>query len=247
MLVSHDLSEPGLMKTASITSKGPVRDQNQDRYLVNEFSNGSILLTVADGAGGEPAGAQAAELVIEGLNKFQPDTQDIDTHMVEFMKAADQKILEMVEKEPDLKGMGSTMTAAFLRKGILYWVHVGDSRLYLFRGDELTQVTEDDTMAGFLLTEGEITKEEARIHPGRNFLFECIGCGHFEVKTGNFEVQKGDLILLTTDGLHDKLPEDKMVSILTAETDLEEKLEGLVSSALEASGRDNVTVVGAEI
>lgn len=235
------------MKTASISRKGPVRDLNQDRYLIKEYANGSILLAVADGAGGEPAGEQAAEIVMESLNEFQPNAQAMETHFNDLMKAADQRILAIVEKDPDLKGMGSTMTAGFVRTGVVYWAHVGDSRLYLFHEKKLSQITEDDTMAGFLLSEGELTKEEARVHPGRNFLFECIGCGRFEAKTGNFKVQEGDLILLTTDGLHDKLPEDKIVSILRAEATLDEKLEELVSSAIEISGRDNVTVVGMEV
>lgn len=235
------------MKTESISRKGPVREQNQDRLLIRKFSNGSILLAVADGAGGEPAGEQASEIVKETLMQFNPELEVVESHLVELMLAADRHIVAMVEKEQDLRGMGSTMTAAFVRNGVLHWAHVGDSRLYLFRGNELSQETEDDTMAGFLLSEGELTKEEARNHPGRNLLFECVGCGHFEVKTGEFKVQQGDLVLLTTDGLHDKLPEDKIISILRAEGGLKEKLEELVSRALEVSGRDNVTVVAMHV
>jgi PPM family protein phosphatase len=152
-----------------------------------------------------------------------------------------------VEKEPDLKGMGSTLTAAFVRGEAVFWAHVGDSRLYLFREDELTQITEDDTMAGFLLTEGELTREEARVHPGRNFLFDFIGSGEFEEETGSFTLRKGDLLLLTTDGLHDRVPEEKVVSILRSNSELDKKLDGLVSIALKESGKDNVTVVGVEV
>ncbi len=235
------------MKTCSVTHKGLVRDQNQDRFLVEEFSNGCVLLAVADGAGGETKGERAAEIAKESLANFDRDSEAIEAQFVKLMRAADQEIVEMVEEEPDLKGMGSTMTAAFVREGVVSWAHVGDSRLYLFRGGELTQITEDDTMAGFLLEEGEITKEEARSHPGRNFLFEFIGCGQFEPESGNFALQEHDLLLLTTDGLHDKITEEAIVSILRSETDLREKLETLVSTALELSGKDNVTVVGMEV
>jgi len=163
------------------------------------------------------------------------------------MQEADQKIFGVVEKEPDLKGMGSTLTAAFVKGEALFWAHVGDSRLYLFRGGELTQITEDDTMAGFLLAEGEISSEEARVHPGRDFLFDFIGSGEFEEETGSFTLRKDDLLLLTTDGLHDKVPEETLVSILRSNSGLDKKLDRLVSSALKESGKDNITVVGVEI
>jgi protein phosphatase len=163
------------------------------------------------------------------------------------MQEADQKIFGAVEKEPDLKGMGSTLTAAFIRGERLFWAHVGDSRLYLFRGDELTQITEDDTMAGFLLTEGEISREEARVHPGRNFLFDFIGSGEFEEETGSLNLRKDDLLLLTTDGLHDRVPEEALVSILRSNSELDKKLHALVSTALGMSGKDDLTVVGVEV
>ena len=168
------------MKTAAVTHVGLGKDQNQDRFLIKEFSGNSVLIAVADGAGGGPAGKEASGVVMEKLNDFQPNSPTPEVNLVRLMKDADQKIFGVVEKEPDLKGMGSTLTAAFVRGEALFWAHVGDSRLYLFRGGELTQITEDDTMPGFLLTEGEITREEARVHPGRNFLFDFIGSGEFE-------------------------------------------------------------------
>ena len=103
-------------------------------------------------------------------------------------------------------------------------------------------------MAGFLLSEGEINKEEARIHPGGKFIFQCIGgYGEFEADKGNFKVREGDLLFLSTDGLHDEVPEEKIASILRSEFDLEQKLEALVSEALAAGGRDNIALVAAEV
>jgi protein phosphatase len=235
------------MNTYSVTHKGFVRDQNQDRFLVKEYSDETILLAVADGAGGEAEGARASEIARESLANFDPDVQEIEAHLVSLMRAADQRIVELVQKNPEIKGMGTTMTVAFVQEGVVSWAHVGDSRLYLLHGDQLSQLTEDDTMAGFLLSEGEIDSEEARVHPGRNFLFEFIGCGLFEVKTGSFSLQAGDIILLTTDGLHDKIPIEEILSVLKSEGELGDKLQALVSAALEASGKDNVTVVGLEV
>ena len=235
------------MKTAAVTHVGLVKDQNQDRFLIKEFSASSVLVAVADGAGGTPVGEEASAVVIEALNDFQPDSQTPETNLVRLMQEADKKIFAIVEKEPDLKGMGSTLTAAFVRRETVFWAHVGDSRLYLFRGDEISQITEDDTMAGFLLTEREITKEEARVHPGRNFLFDFIGGGEFEEETGSFPLRKDDLLLLTTDGLHDRVPEETLVSILRSKSGLDKKLDTLVSTVLEKGGKDNVTVVGVEV
>ena len=235
------------MKTAAVTHVALVKDQNQDRFLIKEFPGDSVLVAVADGAGGTPAGLEASRVVIEKLNDFHPDSQTPQDHLVGLMQEADQTIFAVVEKDPDLKGMGSTLTAAFIKGEAVFWAHVGDSRLYLFRGDELTQITEDDTMAGFLLTEGEITREEARVHPGRNFLFDFIGSGEFEEETGSFTLRKGDLLLLTTDGLHDRVEEENLVSILRSNGELDKRLDGLVSIALKESGKDNVTVVGVEI
>ncbi len=235
------------MKTAAVSHVGLVKDQNQDRFLIKEFSGDSVLIAVADGAGGTPAGEEASGVVIERLNDFQPDSQNPEANLVRLMQEADQKIFGAVEKEPDLKGMGSTLTAAFIRGESVFWAHVGDSRLYLFRGDELTQITEDDTMAGFLLTEGEISREEARVHPGRNFLFDFIGSGEFEEETGYLNLRKDDLLLLTTDGLHDRVPEEALVSILRSNSELDKRLHALISTALGVSGKDDLTVVGVEV
>ena len=235
------------MRTSAVTHAGPIRQQNQDRFLIKEFSSDSVLIAVADGAGGTPAGEEASRVVMERLNDFQPDSQDPEDDLVKLMQEADQKIFGVVAKEPDLKGMGSTLTAAFVRGETVFWAHVGDSRLYLFRGGELSQITEDDTMAGFLLSEGEITREEARGHPGRNFLFDFIGSGGFEEETGSFSLRQDDLLLLTTDGLHDRVPEETLVSILRSNGELDKKLDALVSSALVASGKDDLTLVAVEI
>jgi len=236
------------MKSFAMRHQGLVKDDNQDLFFVKEFEDGSILLAVADGLGGMVGGKRAAEMAKESLNNFNPECQTVEAHIEELMQEANRRIMETVEKEPDLEGMGTTLTAACVRNGIACWAHVGDSRLYLFRRDELHQITEDDTMAGFLLSEGQLTKEEARIHPGNKFVFQCIGgSGEFEANTGNFKVQPGDLLLFSTDGLHDEVPEEEIVSTLKSDNDLKEKLEALLSAALAAGGKDNIAMVVVEV
>ncbi len=236
------------MKSFAVKHRGLVKEDNQDLFFVKEFDDGCILLAVADGLGGMVGGKRAAETAKECLNNFNPECQAVEAHIEELMQEANRRIMKTVEKEPDLEGMGTTMTAACVRNETVCWAHVGDSRLYVFRGDELRQITEDDTMAGFLFSEGELTKEEARIHPGNKLVFQCIGgSGEFEADTGNFKVQAGDLLLFSTDGLHDEVPEEEIVSALRSDKDLKEKLEALFSAALAAGGKDNIAVVVVEV
>jgi protein phosphatase len=215
------------MKSCAVKHRGLVKEDNQDLFFVKEFDDGCILMAVADGLGGMVGGKRAAETAKECLYNFNPECQAVEAHIEELMQEANRKIMETVEKEPDLEG---------------------DSRLYLFRGDELRQITEDDTMAGFLFSEGELTKEEARVHPGNKLVFQCIGgSGEFEADTGNFKIQAGDLLLFSTDGLHDEVPEEEIVSTLRSDKDLKEKLEALLSAALAAGGKDNIAVVVVEV
>jgi protein phosphatase len=235
------------MKTFSITDQGRVRDTNEDVSFVKEFDDGSALLGVFDGLGGQAAGDMASERARESLEEFNPHSHSLERHLVELMQVANRSILDLVDEAPKLQGMGTTMTVAYVGNGTVTWAHVGDSRLYVFREGKLKRVTEDDTIPGLLLAEGEITQEEARVHPLKTVLFDCIGRGDFEANAGKFEIQEDDLLLLSTDGLHDEIPEKEMISILLLDKDLQGKLEALVSAALDAGGSDNITVVGAEV
>jgi len=235
------------MKTFSITHQGNVREKNEDMCFVKEFEDGSALLGVFDGLGGQVAGEKASEMAKDSMLEFDPYSQSIERHLVELMQIANRSILDMVDEAPALQGMGTTMTVAYVGNGRVTWAHVGDSRLYLFREGQLHRVTEDDTIPGLLLAEGEIDQEEARVHPLKNVLFDCLGRGDFEAHAGRFEIQEEDLLLLSTDGLHDQVREEEMVSILLLNKGLQGKLEALVSAALDAGGEDNITVVGAEV
>jgi protein phosphatase len=235
------------MKTFSITHQGRVRERNEDMCFVKEFDDGTALLGVFDGLGGATGGEKASERASESMEEFDPLSPSMERHLVELMQIANRSILDMVDEIPDLRGMGTTMTVAYVGNGIVTWAHVGDSRLYVFREGKLERVTEDDTIPGLLLAEGEIDQEEARLHPLKNVLFDCLGRGDFEAHAGRFEIQKEDILLLSTDGLHDEVPEKEMLSILLLKKDLQETLEALVSAALDAGGRDNITVVGAEV
>jgi protein phosphatase len=231
----------------SMTQKGIKQGPNEDRTLIKRYSGNTFLIAVADGMGGEPAGDLAAQIVIERLEGFDPKTSTVSEDLVKTITAANQDISEKVDQNIRLEGMGTTVSAVFNRGGLCHWVHVGDSRLYLVRGTEIKQITQDHSLTGFLVAEGEITKAEARVHPLRNLLFQAVGCGDVTADTGHFEVTRGDMLLLATDGLHSALSEEMMADILHSTTDLKEKIASLVRAAVEADSRDDISVVVAQI
>lgn len=236
------------METFAITHQGLIRRENQDRYLIREFEDQVLLMAVADGMGGEAGGGLAAQIAIEAVGEFTPpDLTVIEASLTELFLAASRRIEDQVRKVPRLKGMGTTLTAACIKNGITSWAHVGDSRLYLWRKEHLIQITEDHTFVNNLVKQGVITKEEVRVHPMQNILLQCIGCQPIEISTGQFKNSKGDLILLSTDGLHHEVAEGKIVSVLAREARVQKILADLITAALEAGGRDNITLAGVKI
>jgi len=235
------------MSVASFTHRGLVRKFNEDRVLVERFYDGALLAAVADGMGEGKGGALAAETVVQSLRSFDPDRREIEDQLTRAIRTAHQRIISMAKEHADLSKMGTTVTAMFLREGIIHLAHTGDSRAYLLRDGHLVQITDDHSITGFLLREQEITADEAIDHPLRNVLLRCVGCDPLQVDTGDFEAADGDLILLTTDGLHDHVTVDKVVSVLEAPAFLDAKLKSLTEAALKAGGKDNITAVAVQM
>ena len=143
--------------------------------------------------------------------------------------------------------MGTTLSAVFLSVPAARWVHVGDSRIYLFHEDVLTQITDDHTVPGVLLKKGEISKEQAWGHPHGNVLVRCVGCPPCEPDSGVFTIGDGDLVMITSDGLHDLIPDLQIAAVLSSLTSLPQKLEELLTKCLQAGGRDNITAILARV
>jgi serine/threonine protein phosphatase PrpC len=234
-------------KFFGITHVGLVRKSNEDRYLIKELKNKSVLIAVADGLGVEVAGDYAAEILKEklaGLNHISKKNEQPE--LDQLARVIDHTIYTEGQKNNTLEGMGTTLVGVLLRDRIAYWVHVGDSRLYILRNGTLTQVTEDQTLARFLLEEGEISAEQLSTHYSRHVMDQCVGCGYVEPETGHLEFLAGDLLVLSTDGLHREIPENTLKSILNMDTTLEIKGRALVKAALGVGGKDNITVVMAQ-
>lgn len=229
---------------SALTHIGQVRKTNEDRYLIKELRDGSLLVAVADGLGGEVSGDYAAEITrgkLAGILHIPKGNEKQE--LSRFVKDIDTAITQHAEADPDLEGMGTTLISVLVRNGTAYWVHVGDSRLYLLREGALTQITEDQTLARFLLEEGEITAEQVPTHYSRHVMDQCVGCGICEPENGRLEIMPGDLLILSSDGLHREITAETMISLLNGPTSLEIKAESMVRAALDMGGKDNITVL----
>ncbi len=234
------------MKASALTHIGLKRKKNEDRYLIKKISDELLLLAVADGLGGEAAGYMAAEIIINQISAIDDFPGDFERLLATVVEQTDNRIYQKAKTDPSLRGMGSTFTCVIINNDYVHWVHAGDSRLYLLRNNVLTQITKDDNMTCFLVEEGEITEEEALSHPGKNFLFQCVGSGDCEPQTGCIKIEKNDLLLLTTDGIHGFLSKEYLTSVLCLQTAIKSKLQQLVHAAIDAGGSDNITVLIAE-
>ena len=235
-----------MTKSYWISDIGCVRTHNEDSCLSLPEKQ---LYAVADGMGGQAAGEVASSLLVEVLRE---DLSSLDRIGEEELRRAvlhaTERILQEAEANPQKKGMGTTATVLKILDGRALWAHVGDSRLYLYRGGHLQQVTCDHSYVESLVSQGSLTEEEARKHPQRNMLLRAVGVERgLEVDTGSFPLQWGDFLLLATDGLMNMVEDAAIAEVLEAARQTPERCEvlarELVQMALNAGGTDNVTVV----
>lgn len=235
------------MQIESITHVGLFRKNNEDRFLVNVLDEERALLVIADGMGGHAAGEIAAEIAVSSFEGYRPAGADICAELLDRMKKAQEAVVERSRAVPSFTGMGTTLTALMLAGRSAFCAHVGDTRIYHHHQGALVRVTEDHTIAGMLLKKGEITREQARVHPYGSILTKCIGCESHEPDSGVFHLTQGDSILLSSDGLHDLIPDSRIAAFLSSDLALTEKLVEMLAACLEAGGRDNITAVIARI
>jgi len=222
---------------------GRVRTRNEDRYLVREFSAGHVLIAVMDGMGGQPSGALAAQLAHDVLAAFVPDQRPVPEQLHDLVLQANAAVALEELSQPELYGMGSTLTVALINNGVLHYAHVGDSRLFHYNGASLVQVTTDHNMAQFLYEEGKLTKEEARCSPMRNLLDQCLGGSFMGEDIASLRLSPGDRLLLCSDGIHDEITVEQITAVMSRQEGAESLCHSLVQLALEAGGTDNITAV----
>ncbi len=233
------------LRFAAGSHKGMIREGNEDSGYA-----GPRLLAIADGMGGQAAGEVASSEVISTIVALDDDVpgSDVLTSLGHAVQRANDQLRQMVEEDPALEGMGTTLTALLWTGQRLGMVHVGDSRAYLLRDGVLTQITQDHTWVQRLVDEGRITEEEAGTHPQRSLLMRALGSGdHVEPDLSIREVRAGDRYLICSDGLSGVVSHQTMEDTLASYQGPQETVQELIQLALRGGGPDNITVIVADV
>jgi serine/threonine protein phosphatase PrpC len=237
---------PGMTLTlryAARSDRGLIRDGNQDSVYA-----GPRLLAVADGMGGMAAGDVASNIVIGAMAPLDEDVPGdalVDS-LRSAVDTANQQLRDTVDANPQLEGMGTTLTATLFSGSKLGLVHIGDSRAYLLRDGEFMQITKDDTYVQMLVDEGRISPEEASSHPQRSLLTRALDGRDIDPEYSVRQVLPGDRYLICSDGLSSVVSADTIAATLRDYRDPQECVERLVGLALRGGGPDNVTVIVAD-
>ncbi|MFD7260054.1 PP2C family protein-serine/threonine phosphatase [Streptomyces sp. NPDC059874] len=233
------------LRFAAGSHKGMIREGNEDSGYA-----GPRLLAIADGMGGQAAGEVASSEVISTLVQLDDDVpgSDILTSLATAVQRANDQLRLMVEEDPQLEGMGTTLTALLWTGQRLGLVHVGDSRAYLLRDGVLTQITQDHTWVQRLVDEGRITEEEATTHPQRSLLMRALGSGDIvEPDLSIREVRAGDRYLICSDGLSGVVSHQTLEETLADYHGPRATVQSLIQLALRGGGPDNITCIVADV
>ena len=230
------------MKSASRVDIGRVRDNNEDAVASSE-----CLAVVADGMGGHPGG-EVASAVAVSLVEAAFTGRSLD-ELQAAVRAANRAIWDRADGSGEFEGMGTTICAVGLTDdGSLAVVNVGDSRAYVWRDGSLSQLTEDHSVTAELVRRGELSAQAAPDHPHRGVLTRALGVGpDVEVDSATYRAVDGDRFLVCSDGLVNEVPDDEIASVMAATSDVKAIADGLVDRAISGGGRDNVSVVVAEL
>src|SRR5947208_7114304 len=230
-----------LGRTVALTDTGRKRRHNEDVYVVEP-----PLFAIADGMGGANAGEVAAALAADAL---RGEGGSGEGTLVTLIQEANRRVYEQASEDAAKSGMGTTMTVALLEDGRVRIGHVGDSRAYLIRDGELSQLTDDHSLVGELVRSGKLAPEEAETHPQRSVITRALGTDpEVDVDTITIETRSGDLFLLCSDGLYSMVGNDRILELVERNRrDLHAAAKALVAAANKGGGDDNITVVAFEI
>lgn len=231
------------LRYVALSDVGRVRTVNQDSGYASER-----LLVVADGMGGAAAGDLASSEVMHVVTRLD---KDIDGDALEALAGtvhrANDRLAEVIEDDPTVEGMGTTLTALMFNSEGIAMAHIGDSRAYRLRDGLLTQLTDDHTFVQSLVDEGRITAEDARTHPHRSVILRVLlGRDDCEPDLSRLEPRTGDRYLVCSDGLSGMVDDDRIAEILGTDT-IELASVELVRHAIDAGGTDNITCVIGEV
>ncbi len=232
-----------------ITHPGRARGRNEDAFFISDDGR---LLVVADGMGGCKAGEIASSLAVKSvaghLDQLQASEaqgpKSIELILIEALQAAHQQILQVGAEQPSCEGMGATMGVAFMTSSRLFTCHSGDVRCYLHNGSGLVQLTQDHSVVGQMVRDGQLSSEEARHHPRKNEVLQAAGLAEgFAPEVNTFDLRPGDTVVLCSDGLWEAVADEEVGCVIGGDGTLRQKARCLVDRANAAGGPDNITVV----
>jgi len=237
------------VRSGSATHVGQVRSNNQDSFLILTEAD---IYAVADGMGGHNGGEVASAMAVEALREHAGEASL--ENLMQAARIGNRAIFEKAGDDNELHGMGTTLCAVRVVPGAdgegdeIGWINVGDSRVYLYRDGELIQLSRDHSLVEDLVRDGQLTEEEAAVHPKRNIITRALGIDVDVNVDGSTVIPfNGDRFLLCSDGLFGEVSDDQMASVLRRLADPDEAADELVRLANEAGGRDNITVVVVEV
>ncbi len=252
---------PIVLRSVTLTDVGMVREHNEDSACIDKMQN---FFIVADGMGGHAAGEVASAMAVEGVCAVLDDNekqlqayasdpavdsrQEVAQILDEAVRDAHKSVFDKGSTDPEKQGMGTTLDVLLISGQQAFVAHVGDSRIYLMRGDEASQLTTDHTAAEVLVIKGELSAEEALISPYRNVLVNALGVSpDIIVEMAHLTLQKGDRFLLCSDGLHDYFPNPVELYDQVTTHEPEQALQNLIDTAKERGGHDNITGIIVEV
>lgn len=242
-----------MLITAGKSDVGRVRDMNQDAFYCQSLDGGAVLAIVCDGMGGEKGGnvasSVAVEQILSGIRKgYRPEMeeQSIKSLLLSAATGANAAVYDMSSKNPDLTGMGTTLTMALANDKRAHILHAGDSRVYHLSRLGIQQVTRDHSVVQMMVEKGQLTQEEARDHPQKNYITRALGVAReLELEYSEVMLAPGEMLLLCSDGLTNYLREEELAQILAdkRQDTPEKKVDFLVEEANRRGGSDNITAV----
>ena len=236
------------MKSYYLTDTGKVRSHNEDSVTIVRNGSGEYLLVVADGMGGHRAGEVASSLAVTHLGKRFSGASSIGSMLDavnwlnDNVSEINEAILEYAKNHFDSTGLGTTLVLALLTKDYLIFGNIGDSSGFVIKNHKLHKVTHDHTLVNLLVEAGDLTEEEAKVHPKRNVLMKALRAAE-KVELDIFEVEKDvDGLLLCSDGLTTMMTKEQIEKILEEDLTIEEKVAKMIKKCNARGGNDNISI-----
>lgn len=249
-----------LLDFALATDTGLRRETNEDRLLIDRpprvgtlLDDTGVLFAVADGMGGHACGEVASQVVCQtlqgALHQVEARPEDYRRRLEERFRTADARLKSQGAADPECAHMGTTLSVLAVGAGFAVIAHVGDSRIYRWRGGRLRLLTTDHTFVQEMIAEGELAPEAAARHPLRNVLTRVLGT--FEpleaVDTLTVDLAPDDRFLLSSDGLHDALSTGELAALLAVKEGPRAVVDRLLALALARGGRDNISMIAVDV